>query len=158
MEKHCSQNRLTGIIVEMQFNAVARTKNSLSFFAMSKTSGHNPLLNMCSWNAGNSEITIEKKEIACHCPNTQSSFNVTGVRRNAKHHILSNDMLAIDVNNSRTLSLTSHELSCNRFTMIGPIFCMYEPDSVSTSRARFGARKCSTESCASLSTSTANCR
>lgn len=47
-------------------------------------------------------------------------------------------------------------LSCRRFTIIGPSFCISEPDIVSTSNAKFGAIKCSTESCANFNTSTAN--
>lgn len=70
--------------------------------------------------------------------------------------LLSNEMFAIDVSNSKTVSLTSQLLSCSRLRIIGPNFCMSDPDKVSTSKAKFGARKCSTDSCANFSTSTAN--
>lgn len=73
------------------------------------------------------------------------------------HDSLANDMFAIDASNSKTVSLTSQFASCKRFIINGPNFCMSDPERVSTSRARFGAIKCSTDSCASFSTSTANC-
>lgn len=66
-------------------------------------------------------------------------------------------MLAIDANSSKALSLTSQLLSCKRFKIIGPNFCISEPANVSTKSAKFGAKKCSTDNCANLSTSTANC-
>lgn len=73
------------------------------------------------------------------------------------HDSLANDMFAIDASNSKTVSLTSQLASCKRFIINGPNFCISDPESVSTSNAKFGAMKCSTESCASFRTSTANC-
>lgn len=72
-------------------------------------------------------------------------------------YLLTNDMSAIDVSNSNTVSLTSQLESCNRFMINGPSFCISDPDKVSTSKAKFGAMKCSTHNCANLSTSTASC-
>lgn len=69
---------------------------------------------------------------------------------------LNNEICDIDVSSSSTVSLTSQLLSCNRLTIIGPNFCISDPDSVSTRSAKFGAKKCSTESCANFSISTAN--
>lgn len=65
-------------------------------------------------------------------------------------------MQTIDVTSSNALSLTSHALSCKRFKIIGPKFSIPEPFKLSTSKARFGDKKCSIDNCVNLIDCTAS--
>jgi len=61
------------------------------------------------------------------------------------------EILAIEVVSSNVVSRTSHIVSCIRFTIMGPRQTNAEPCKLSTNRAMFGERKCSTASWTSFS-------
>lgn len=61
-------------------------------------------------------------------------------------NLLTREMPAMEVVNSKVVSRTSHMVSCMRLTIMGPKQTKAEPCKLSTSSAIFGERKCSTAS------------